>query len=258
MPFSQKERALDSLSPGKGPIDTSKQPISTRYSGHVTSYQLIRDQYFLIRSVPVKNLYNDSQILVLITISKLINYYFTTPINNLLNWICGEQGSCQLEMKLYTALVEITPSLFCHCPDERDKTSLFAQYIHCLALIGAQLLDSELMAAINGCSELMAAGPIDTSKQPISTRYSGDVTSYQLIRDQYFLIRSVAVKNLYNDSRAIRLIRYTIGAKKTEPILIGQRLEYVGNPMQQQPEWGIERGLVGTENNHILISGIVF
>ena len=32
--------------------DTSKQPIITRYLGHVTGYQPIRDQYFLIRSVP--------------------------------------------------------------------------------------------------------------------------------------------------------------------------------------------------------------
>eukprot|EP00116_Pleurobrachia_bachei_P003486 sb/3463748/ len=32
--------------------DTSKQLIRARYLGHVTSYQPIRDQYFLIRSVP--------------------------------------------------------------------------------------------------------------------------------------------------------------------------------------------------------------
>ena len=30
-----------------------KQPIRTRYQGHVTGYQPIRDQDFLIRSVPV-------------------------------------------------------------------------------------------------------------------------------------------------------------------------------------------------------------
>eukprot|EP00116_Pleurobrachia_bachei_P002266 sb/3462528/ len=36
--------------PGE-PTDTSKQPIITRNSGHVTVYQPIRDQYFLIRSV---------------------------------------------------------------------------------------------------------------------------------------------------------------------------------------------------------------
>eukprot|EP00116_Pleurobrachia_bachei_P002404 sb/3462666/ len=37
---------------GQQPTDTSKQPIKTRYLGHVTGYQPIRDQYFLIRSVP--------------------------------------------------------------------------------------------------------------------------------------------------------------------------------------------------------------
>eukprot|EP00116_Pleurobrachia_bachei_P015766 sb/3476028/ len=35
---------------GRG--DTSKQPIRTRCSGHMTGSQPIRDQYFLIRSVP--------------------------------------------------------------------------------------------------------------------------------------------------------------------------------------------------------------
>eukprot|EP00116_Pleurobrachia_bachei_P007467 sb/3467729/ len=35
------------------PTETSKQPIRTRYLGHVIGYQPIRGQYFLIRSVPV-------------------------------------------------------------------------------------------------------------------------------------------------------------------------------------------------------------
>eukprot|EP00116_Pleurobrachia_bachei_P012567 sb/3472829/ len=34
------------------PTDTRKQSIRSRYLGHVTGYQPIRDQYFLIRSVP--------------------------------------------------------------------------------------------------------------------------------------------------------------------------------------------------------------
>eukprot|EP00116_Pleurobrachia_bachei_P007413 sb/3467675/ len=34
------------------PTETIKQPIRTRYSGHVTGYQPIENQYFLIRSVP--------------------------------------------------------------------------------------------------------------------------------------------------------------------------------------------------------------
>eukprot|EP00116_Pleurobrachia_bachei_P004980 sb/3465242/ len=40
------------MSHKKEPTDTSKQPIGTRYLGHVTGYQPIREQYFLIRSVP--------------------------------------------------------------------------------------------------------------------------------------------------------------------------------------------------------------
>eukprot|EP00116_Pleurobrachia_bachei_P011389 sb/3471651/ len=32
--------------------ETSKQPIRTRYLGHMTGYQPMRDQYFLIRSIP--------------------------------------------------------------------------------------------------------------------------------------------------------------------------------------------------------------
>eukprot|EP00116_Pleurobrachia_bachei_P018792 sb/3479054/ len=38
---------------------------------------------------------------------------------------------------------------------------------------------------------LMNQEPTDTSKQPIRTRYLGQVTGYQPIRDQYFLIRPV-------------------------------------------------------------------
>ena len=34
------------------PTGPSKQPIGARYLGHVTGYHPIRDQYFLVRSVP--------------------------------------------------------------------------------------------------------------------------------------------------------------------------------------------------------------
>ena len=40
------------------PADTSKQPIRT-YLGHVTGYQPIRDQYFLVRSVHGYNVQQD-------------------------------------------------------------------------------------------------------------------------------------------------------------------------------------------------------
>ena len=36
----------------KEPTESCKQSIRTRYLGHVTGYQPIRDEYFLIRSVP--------------------------------------------------------------------------------------------------------------------------------------------------------------------------------------------------------------
>eukprot|EP00116_Pleurobrachia_bachei_P005786 sb/3466048/ len=40
------------------PTETSKQSIRTLYIGHVTGYQPIKDQYFLIRSVPEFKLYS--------------------------------------------------------------------------------------------------------------------------------------------------------------------------------------------------------
>ena len=39
------------------PTDTSKQPFRTRYLGHVTRYQPIRDHYFPVRSVPASTTY---------------------------------------------------------------------------------------------------------------------------------------------------------------------------------------------------------
>ena len=42
-----------SLSRSQEPTETSKQPIIIRYLGHVTGYQPIKDQYFLVWSVPV-------------------------------------------------------------------------------------------------------------------------------------------------------------------------------------------------------------
>eukprot|EP00116_Pleurobrachia_bachei_P016619 sb/3476881/ len=38
------------------PTETSKQPIRTRYLGHVTGYQPIRDQYSLILSVTFRDI----------------------------------------------------------------------------------------------------------------------------------------------------------------------------------------------------------
>ena len=42
------------------PTEFRKQPIRARYLGHVTGYQPIMDQYFLIRSVPAVSCYKTS------------------------------------------------------------------------------------------------------------------------------------------------------------------------------------------------------
>eukprot|EP00116_Pleurobrachia_bachei_P011259 sb/3471521/ len=89
------------------PTDTSKQPIRTPYLGHVTRKQPIRDQYFLIRSVPAS--------------------YLNEMINTL-------------------------------------KLACFTFILICATL---QFLNYHILQE-----------PIDTSKQPIRTRYLGHVTGY--------------------------------------------------------------------------------
>ena len=50
------------------PTESSKQPIRARYLGHVTGHQPIRDQYFLIRSVPGGELLDEKLVTVLTVI----------------------------------------------------------------------------------------------------------------------------------------------------------------------------------------------
>eukprot|EP00116_Pleurobrachia_bachei_P014469 sb/3474731/ len=49
------DKCLNCLGTNLEPSETSKQPLTTRYLGHETGYQPIRDQYFLIRSFPGTN-----------------------------------------------------------------------------------------------------------------------------------------------------------------------------------------------------------
>eukprot|EP00116_Pleurobrachia_bachei_P010169 sb/3470431/ len=68
------------------PTETSKQPIKTRYLGHVTGYQPIRDQYFLIRDD--KRLPADDQILKMIKVHKrVVKPTIHTPDNIMLNQV---------------------------------------------------------------------------------------------------------------------------------------------------------------------------
>eukprot|EP00116_Pleurobrachia_bachei_P005606 sb/3465868/ len=50
----------------------------------------------------------------------------------------------------------------------------------------------------------------------------------------------------------------TIGAKKTVPVFLGQRLKNFGNPGQRQQEWGRENSLMEQQNSQIPISGMIF
>eukprot|EP00116_Pleurobrachia_bachei_P015668 sb/3475930/ len=71
------------------PTDTGKQPIRIRYLSHVTGYQPIRDQYFLIRSVPGIIVVLDRNYLVIghfnmIIMASQFNDYPPTPHTELL------------------------------------------------------------------------------------------------------------------------------------------------------------------------------
>ena len=50
--YHHSRKRVISSTLNQGTTELNKQPIRTRYLGHVISYQPIRDQYFLIRSVP--------------------------------------------------------------------------------------------------------------------------------------------------------------------------------------------------------------
>eukprot|EP00116_Pleurobrachia_bachei_P010115 sb/3470377/ len=69
------------------PTETSKQPIRTRYLGHVTGYQPIRDQYFLIRSVPVTHsshtdkVHSSSHIIVSLLFTHTYIQYTHSPLS---------------------------------------------------------------------------------------------------------------------------------------------------------------------------------
>eukprot|EP00116_Pleurobrachia_bachei_P005074 sb/3465336/ len=54
--------------PKQQPTETSKQPIRTRYLGHVTGYHPIRDQYFLTRVCTIRKSEIDTRILFFITL----------------------------------------------------------------------------------------------------------------------------------------------------------------------------------------------
>eukprot|EP00116_Pleurobrachia_bachei_P003634 sb/3463896/ len=274
-----------SMAPGSGKLtETSRQPIRTHYLGHMTGYQPIRDQNFLIRSVPDTQLRN--------TLQFTITYKGTkTPFNANLNdnsasvMFTSEDGGGE-DNKWSMGMVCVPKTDYrsvCEiCEDIADQQLagpegdeiLYGGAIPHLILKQCiewgrwrQTLQWPILTVRNGvlnmkeahmagtnvrcdenglaccyyfngsvilyshnyhngtynpnthceyiididwdcnlvmCVELdmsMAPGsgePTRPRKQPIRTGYLGHVTGYQLIWDQYFLIRSVLDTQLRN------------------------------------------------------------
>eukprot|EP00116_Pleurobrachia_bachei_P002930 sb/3463192/ len=148
-------------------VGTSKQPIRTRYLGHVTGYQPISDQYFLIRSSAAKKLKGKS------TTSDWMWEDMSPADDDWMNWDNDQ------------------PDQF---PDNDMNTQNHRKKYHDenWCWIGLHKIGNLLNAP--GSSLTLAEMKVGTSKQPIRTRYLGHVTGYQPISDQYFLIRSTVFK----------------------------------------------------------------
>eukprot|EP00116_Pleurobrachia_bachei_P001753 sb/3462015/ len=93
-------------------------------------------------------------------------------------------------------------------------------------ITGAEFSQSSVHTA-GGISIRFPREPTDTSKQPIRTRYLGHVTSYQPIRDQYFMIYmlQVLVKTSQEkaDSAIQKLMLKEGGGKLSTPKSVGKR-----------------------------------
>eukprot|EP00116_Pleurobrachia_bachei_P009933 sb/3470195/ len=151
----------------RGQTETSKQPIRTCYLGHVTGNQPIRDQYFLIRSVPVA----------------------TNKLTSLLN------------AKPVIAALSEWSSLYLLCRAGKITTLYHPPYLKRGGAVGGGTFGkgwsmSELQLGLGvmvgvGYTKSRNRPKQVNNRQPIITCYLGHLTSYQPIRDQYFLIRSV-------------------------------------------------------------------
>eukprot|EP00116_Pleurobrachia_bachei_P005160 sb/3465422/ len=144
---------------GQEPTEISKQPIRTHYLGHVTGYQPIRDKHFLIRSVPDRG---------------NIDCLFVDP---------SESGKLP-RIALLLPCGTYKNTLLLHKPNCYSFIKLF---------VDVQLVKSfndagryqDRLKQVNNQSELI-----------IPPHYLGHVTSYQQIREQYFLIWSVPEHDL--------------------------------------------------------------
>eukprot|EP00116_Pleurobrachia_bachei_P004131 sb/3464393/ len=203
------------------PTDTSKQPIRTRYLGHVTGYQPIRDE-FLPGSIPL-------------SISGrcwLLHSHCTSPLRKQYTWwrcscLCqatyvdSEANYQPLTSLLISSSVVSNYLGMCHHratlpiqPAAEDpmiwtfyKTDdsfsiecngvMLVSYTFDSCQIGNSNWKGDTIGKIgfspthDTASNFYRASiplrqePTDTSKQPIRTRYLGHVTGYQPIRDEF-------------------------------------------------------------------------
>eukprot|EP00116_Pleurobrachia_bachei_P010839 sb/3471101/ len=140
--------------------ETSKQPIRTRYLGHMTGYQPIRDQYFLIRSVPTQY-------------SPLRNRFLFARYS-----LISSSSSSSFSKD---------PCCFFYSHRHINEGKFGTKWDQIIRIELSKMLD----VVLSGCWYRKYQETTETSKKPIRTRYLGHMTGYQPIRDQYFLIRSV-------------------------------------------------------------------
>eukprot|EP00116_Pleurobrachia_bachei_P001577 sb/3461839/ len=207
--------------------DLDKRPIRTRYLGHVTGYQPIMDQYFLIRSVPVPYIvpWPLFKISYYIRLSSKhfrwaflgkwleieqngLHHRFSQAIL-LVHWTIIYRLRCNKRSGRITTRRRLKCSVPLYCQHFRYKGILKSVRFQCeigkrgRTMEGTHNIRSHLLKAlIDPTISCQYLSPISsrkmikvlidsiTSKQPIKTRCFGHVTGYQPIRDQYFLIES--------------------------------------------------------------------
>eukprot|EP00116_Pleurobrachia_bachei_P003888 sb/3464150/ len=197
-------------------------------SGHVTGYQPIRDQYLLTRSVPEPY----KRRVYVWYIQQSAHPVPHHPISPSISKIRAEKPAfsrlCDTRMKAIIQLPRVKCNLLrrgavyrrdaprlskLHLTlGKRRYTDTYravnATYRHrvftrvpCISVVRPRTrnrLEHQLRQHLNRKHTCYYLEPTETSKQPIRTRYVGQVTGYvghmtgyQPIRDEYFLIRSV-------------------------------------------------------------------
>eukprot|EP00116_Pleurobrachia_bachei_P006372 sb/3466634/ len=187
--------------------EMSKQPIRTRYLGHVTGYQPIRDQYFLIRSVPApRGMGGDLSLSLSFTLSRKgelgsvsQDQELTEPIRTRYSGhVTGYQAirDQYFLIRSVPAHQELTePIRTRYSGHVTGYQAIRDQYFLIRSVPAPRGMGGDLSLSLSFTlsrkGELGSVSQDQELTEPIRTRYSGHVTGYQAIRDQYFLIRSV-------------------------------------------------------------------